>query len=109
MSSFLRKYQRQEKKNYKELYEIELNNRKIYEKRYKEVYNDNIRLQKETGLAELRKENMELKEEVAFLKEDRAKLYIQLEDTRNENKILKGFPGLGVKKVKKGGKNKNGK
>lgn len=89
MSSFLRKYQRQEKKNYKELYEIELNNRKIYEKRYKEVYNDNIRLQKETGLAELRKENMELKQEVAFLKEDRARLYIQLEDTRNEIKLGK--------------------
>ena len=32
-------------KNYKKLYKIELNNRKMYEQRYKEVYEKNIQYQ----------------------------------------------------------------
>lgn len=107
MSNLLRKF-RKEKKDYKTLYESELNNRKIIELRYKELKNENIELQKGTGLAELRVKYNKALDEIHFLKEDRANLYIQLEDTRNENKILKGFPSLGVKRVKKGGKKKNG-
>lgn len=32
-------------KNYKNLYNVELHNRKIYEERYKELYDENIKLQ----------------------------------------------------------------
>ena len=95
MSSLLRKISK-DKKDYKKLYEIELNNRKMYEKRYKELCSENIELQKQTGLANLRKENMELKDKLFELnmklgqiKEDRAKLYIQLDDLRNELALRK--------------------
>ena len=93
MSNMLRKF-RKEKPNYKELYETELNNRKKYEKRYREKCSDYIALQKEKGIDELRKKLMEIsdeldnaKVEISFLKEDRSKLYLQLEDTRNELEI----------------------
>ena len=33
-------------KNWKGLYEVEQNNRKLYEQRYKVIYEDNISLQK---------------------------------------------------------------
>ena len=81
---------RDERLKYKNLYETELNNRKMYEKRYKEVIEENINLQKETGIADLRKQLNEALNEVAFLKEDRTKLYLQLEDARNELNMLKG-------------------
>ena len=81
---------RDERLKYKNLYETELNNRKMYEKRYKEVIEENINLQKETGIADLRKQLNEALNEVAFLKEDRTKLYLQLEDARNELSMLKG-------------------
>lgn len=93
MSNMLRKF-RKEKQNYKELYEIELNNRKKYEKRYREKCREYIDLQKDKGIGELRKKLMEIsdeldnaKVEISFLKEDRSKLYLQLEDTRNELEI----------------------
>lgn len=85
---------KESKLTYKQLYEQEVNNRKLYEKRYKEVYDENIKLQKETGLAEIRKENNELKDKIfdlniqlSEIKEDRAKLYIQLEDLKNEKEL----------------------
>ena len=81
---------KQSKLTYKKLYEIEKNNRQMYERRYKEVIQENINLQKETGLADLRKQLNQALDEIAFLKEDRAKLYIQLEDARNELDMLKG-------------------
>lgn len=87
MSNFLKKFGK-EKKNYKELYEIELENRKKYEKRYREKCKDYIALQEEKGLPELKKSLMELSDERDILKEDRARLYVQLEDARNEIKIL---------------------
>ena len=90
MSNFLRKFRREEKKNYKELYEIELNNRQKYEKRYREKCKDYIALQKEKGLPELKKLLMETTDERDFLKEDRAKLYIELEDLKNKIKLEKG-------------------
>ena len=93
MSNFLRKFRKEKEPNWKELYEIELNNRKKYEKRYREKCKDYIDLQKEKGLDKLKLELMKIsddltkaQEELSFVKEDRAKLYIQLEDTRNELK-----------------------
>lgn len=52
-------------KNYKKLYGIELNNRKLYELRYKQVYDSNVEYQKE----------------IKRLKIELAKVKIQLEDT----------------------------
>lgn len=71
-------------KNWKKLYQAEYNNRKLYEKRYREVKLENEELQKKTGLAKLRKENMELRQEILNLKIQKTDLLIQLDD-------LKGF------------------
>lgn len=71
-------------KNWKKLYQTEYNNRKLYEKRYREVKLENEELQKKTGLADLRKENMELRQEILDLKIQKTDLLIQLDD-------LKGF------------------
>ena len=55
MSSILRKTKKKETKlTYKQLYEIELNNRKMYEKRYKEICEENIKIQEGSELPELR-------------------------------------------------------
>lgn len=103
MSSFLRKFKREKEPNYKELYEIELNNRKKYEKRYRQKCAESIELQKQTGIADLRKKLMQVSDELeqkklelSEIKEDRSKLYVKLEDTRNELEIERN-------------KNKNGK
>lgn len=77
------------RKDYKTLYETELNNRKVIEQRYKELKKENIELQKETGLADLRVKYNKALDEIAFLKEDRAKLYLQREDAINELNMLK--------------------
>lgn len=89
MSNFLRKIVRNKKKDYKALYEIELKNRKAYETRYKQIKEENIELQKGSGLAELRKANIKLMEENHILTNDNkelneliAKLRIELEDCR---------------------------
>ena len=99
MSNFLKKLGK-EKKNYKELYEIEVENRKKYEKRYREKCRDYIALQEEKGLPELKKTLMELSDERDFLKEDRSKLYVQLEDARNEIKTLKAKKKTTTRKKK---------
>ena len=90
MSNFLRKIVRNKKKDYKTLYETELKNRKAYETRYKQIKEENIELQKGSGLAELRKTNIKLMEEKHNLTNDNkelnelvAKLRIELEDTKN--------------------------
>ena len=90
MSNFLRKIVRNKKKDYKALYETELQNRKAYETRYKQIKEENIELQKGSGLAELRKANIKLMEENHILTNDNkelnelvAKLRIELEDTKN--------------------------
>ena len=89
MSNFLRKIVRNKKKDYKVLYETELQNRKAYEARYKQIKEENIELQKGSGLAELRKTNIKLMEENHILTNDNkelnelvAKLRIELEDTK---------------------------
>lgn len=99
MGNFLRKF-RKEKKDYKTLYETELNNRKLFELRYKELRDENIELQKETGLAELRVKFNKAIDEIEMLRKDRAKLYVQREDLQNELDLLKG--------KKKGRNKKNG-
>ena len=89
MSNFLRKITRNKNKDYKALYETELQNRKAYETRYKQIKEENIELQKGSGLAELRKTNIKLMEENHILTNDNkelnelvAKLRIELEDTK---------------------------
>lgn len=82
MSNFLRKIVRNKKKDYKTLYETELKNRKAYETRYKQIKEENIELQKGSGLAELRKENMQLKQRNAELNATVANLRIELGDTK---------------------------
>ena len=67
-------------KNWKKLYQTEYNNRKLYEKRYREVKLENEELQKKTGLAKLRKENNILRQQVIDLKIQRADLLIKLDD-----------------------------
>lgn len=55
MSSIVSKRKRKESKlTYKQLYEIELNNRKMYEKRYKEICKENIKIQEGSELPKLR-------------------------------------------------------
>ena len=89
MSNFLNKFKKDKKskKEYKDLYETELSNRKLCETRLRELREENVQLQKETGIAELRKKLMAATDEIAFLKEDRARLYVQLEDLRNEKTL----------------------
>lgn len=60
-------------KNYKKLYKIELNNRKMYEERKKATDEHN---------AELQKIILKADKEVKNLKAEVAKLIIELEDTR---------------------------
>ena len=55
MSSIVSKRKRKESKlTYKQLYEIELNNRKMFEKRYKEICEENIKIQEGSELPKLR-------------------------------------------------------
>lgn len=84
MGSLTRKFERKKNKDYKTLYETELNNRKLYEQRYKDIHDQYIELQIGSGLANLRKENMQLVNENQILKEEVARLKIELDD-------LKGF------------------
>ena len=43
----MRLLNRKTRNDYRKLYEIELNNRRLYEDRYKEIYDKNIQYQKE--------------------------------------------------------------
>ena len=55
MSSIVSKRKRKESKlTYKQLYEIELHNRKMFEKRYKEICEENIKIQEGSELPKLR-------------------------------------------------------
>lgn len=80
------------KNKYKTLYETELHNRKMYEKRYKEVIQENIELQKSTGMSELRKEiaklKLELEDTQGFLAQERQakeELLKEREEKNEEN------------------------
>lgn len=55
MSSIVSKTKRKESKlTYKQLYEIELHNRKMYEEQYKKICQENIEIQKGSELPKLR-------------------------------------------------------
>lgn len=69
-------------KNYKKLYETELNNRKKYEKRYREIAKQYIDLQKNKGIGELKKQLMNLKDANYELKATVAQLRFDVEDLR---------------------------
>ena len=75
----IKKWWEEFRKDYKELYTFEKNNRKIYETRYKEINAENVKIQKdckllEKALVKTDKDNNSLKEEIAKIK-------IELEDT----------------------------
>lgn len=80
---------KQSKLTYKQLYEIELNNRQMYEKRYKEVYEENLKLQESTGIAELRKENtklkLELEDTLGFLEQEKQAKEFLLKEREEKN------------------------
>lgn len=80
---------KQSKLTYKQLYEIELNNRKLYEKRYKEIYEENLKLQESTGIAELRKENtklkLELEDTLGFLEQEKQAKEFLLKEREEKN------------------------
>ena len=82
-------------KNYKKLYKIELNNRKIYEQRYKEVYEKNIELQNIEKAFNKKKEEvaklkLDLEDTQGFLaQETQAKEYLIKERTELRKKITK--------------------
>ena len=69
-------------KNYKKLYETELNNRKMYEKRYREKEKQYIDLQKNKGIGELKKQLMKSKDIIYDLKAQVAQLKFDVEDLR---------------------------
>ena len=82
-------------KNYKKLYKTELNNRKIYEQRYKEVYEHNIELQNVEKSYNKKKEEvaklkLELEDTQGFLAQERqAKEFLIKERTELRKKITK--------------------
>ena len=80
---------KQSKLTYKKLYEIEKNNRKLYEKRYKEIYEENLKLQESTGIAELRKENtklkLELEDTLGFLEQEKQAKEFLLKEREEKN------------------------
>ena len=88
-------------KNYKKLYEAELNNRKLYEEQYKKIYEENIDYQKE----------------IKLYKEKCGRLTIELEDTNGflaqeteaKEVLLKERKKLRTMITKLGGNWKDGK
>lgn len=68
--------------SYKDLYETEKNNRKMYEKRYREIEQKYRDLQKNKGIGDMRKELMKLKDANYELKAQVAQLKFDMEDLR---------------------------
>ena len=80
--------------SYKELYETERNNRKMYEQRYREIEQKYRDLQKSKGIGDMRKELMKLKDANYDLKAQIAQLKFDLEDLRgfyNQEKAAKEY------------------
>ena len=71
-------------KNYKNLYLTELNNRKMYEKRYRELEKQYRDLQKSKGLGEMRKS-------ISKLKDTNYELKVQITQLKLDLEELKGF------------------
>lgn len=92
MSSIFKKYGIS-KKNYKSLYETELENRKKFEKRYKELEQENIELQKSSGIADLRVEikrlGIELEDKTLLYHQEKMLSAILIERHKKIKEILK--------------------
>ena len=92
MSSIFKKYGIS-KKNYKSLYETELENRKKFEKRYKELKQENIELQKSSGIADLRVEikrlGIELEDKILLYHQEKMLSAILIERHKKIKEILK--------------------
>ena len=67
-------------KNYKKLYQTELNNRKVLEEARRELSKDCKKYQEERNMALT--ESINLQDEIKELKEKYAKVRIELEDTK---------------------------
>lgn len=92
MSSILRKTKKKETKlTYKQLYEIELNNRKMYEKRYKEICEENIKIQEGSELPELRLKIRQLSAELEDMTTFKTMEQIAKETLLNRQKELKEY------------------
>ena len=81
-------------KNWKGLYEVEQNNRKLYEQRYKTIYEDNINLQKLIKKLKynLTKARIDLDDTRGFLRQEKQVSYaLRQERNRllNKNKMLR--------------------
>lgn len=68
--------------SYKDLYETEKNNRKMYEQRYREIEKKYQDLQKNKGIGKMRNDLMKLKDTNYELKAQVAQLKIDVEDLR---------------------------
>lgn len=92
MSSIVSKRKRKESKlTYKQLYEIELNNRKMYEKRYKEICEENIKIQEGSELPELRLKIRQLSAELEDMTTFKTMEQIAKETLLNRQKELKDY------------------
>ena len=69
-------------KNYKKLYEIELKNRKMYEKRYREIEKKYRDLQQDKGIGKMRTQLANAKDTIYDMKAQIAQLKIELEDVK---------------------------
>lgn len=103
-------------KNYKQLYQTELNNRKLYEERYKEIYDEKIALQMQIkelqkNIAKLERKIKKADKEKLAAKEESAKAKIDLEDCQGflaqeiqaKRELLKQRTELRTKVTKLGG------
>ena len=80
--------------SYRELYETERNNRKMYEQRYREIEQQYRDLQKNKGIGKLKTELMKLKDANYELKAQVAQLKFDIEDLRgfyNQEKAAKEY------------------
>lgn len=92
MSNITGRIKKKETKlTYKQLYEIELNNRKMYEKRYKEICEENIKIQEGSELPELRLKIRQLSAELEDMTTFRNMEQIAKETLLNRQKELKEY------------------
>lgn len=68
--------------SYKDLYETEKNNRKMYEQRYREIEKQYQDLQKNKGIGKMRNDLMKAKDVIYDLKVQVAQLKLDIEDLR---------------------------
>ena len=100
MSNIVSKRKRKESKlTYKQLYEIELHNRKMYEEQYKKIYQENIEIQKGSELPKLRLQIRQLSAELEDMTTFKTMEQIAKETLLNRQKELKEYIGKLENKV----------